>query len=294
MTTQTMYDAVVGLAGNIPGDAQIVGGYDTGGPDIQWTGDTWGRFPNAVHIVISQHPGGNGNEIDVENGALSVSDIPAEVTRRVQNGHKYVSIYCNKSTWPSVTAAVTAADLAAVVVYRIADWTNPGEPANPHSIFGAWACQYAAPGNGSSGDYDMSQVDTLDWLTNAPVVTPPIPPANPSPPPPQPSGNPTYTVVSGDTLSGIAAKYGMPWQTLYNANLELIGPDPNKIYPGQVLVIPHFVAQPPRTYTVVAGDTLSGIGAKLGISWELLYNNNKAVIGGNPGLIYPGQVLTLP
>jgi nucleoid-associated protein YgaU len=49
----------------------------------------------------------------------------------------------------------------------------------------------------------------------------------------------TYTVVAGDTLSGIAAKLGLgSWQRLYEANATVIGGDPNKIYPGQVLVLP--------------------------------------------------------
>jgi LysM repeat protein len=49
----------------------------------------------------------------------------------------------------------------------------------------------------------------------------------------------TYTVVAGDTLSGIAKKLGLGgWQRLYEANAGVIGPDPNKIYPGQVLVVP--------------------------------------------------------
>src|SRR5262249_48817844 len=49
-----------------------------------------------------------------------------------------------------------------------------------------------------------------------------------------------------------------------------------------------------RDYTVVHGDTLSGIAAKEGVSdWHTLYNENKSVVGANPDLIYPGQVLTL-
>lgn len=48
-----------------------------------------------------------------------------------------------------------------------------------------------------------------------------------------------------------------------------------------------------KTYTVVKGDTLSGIARKLGIKdWHTLYNNNKKVIGSNPNLIKPGQKLT--
>ncbi len=61
------------------------------------------------------------------------------------------------------------------------------------------------------------------------------PPPGP-PPAPQPR---TYTVKPGDTLSGIAAALGLTgWQTLYEANREVIGGDPNLIFPGQVLVIP--------------------------------------------------------
>lgn len=48
------------------------------------------------------------------------------------------------------------------------------------------------------------------------------------------SSKKTYTVRSGDTLSGIAAKYGTDYRTLAKAN-ELA--NPNVIYPGQVLVV---------------------------------------------------------
>lgn len=49
----------------------------------------------------------------------------------------------------------------------------------------------------------------------------------------------TYTVQPGDTLSGIAAAFGLDgWQRLYEANAGVIGGDPNRIYPGQVLVVP--------------------------------------------------------
>lgn len=48
----------------------------------------------------------------------------------------------------------------------------------------------------------------------------------------------TYTVKSGDTLSKIAAQYGITWQQLYDANRQTIGSNPNLIYPGQVYTIP--------------------------------------------------------
>ena len=67
----------------------------------------------------------------------------------------------------------------------------------------------------------------------------PTPEPQPEPTPePQPEG--TYVVVRGDNLSKIALRhYGnsAKWRVIYEANRGLIK-DPNKIWPGQVLVIP--------------------------------------------------------
>ena len=52
------------------------------------------------------------------------------------------------------------------------------------------------------------------------------------------TGNRTHVVKNGDTLSGIAGKYGTTWQAIYNMNKGVIGADPNKIYPEQILIIP--------------------------------------------------------
>ncbi len=52
-----------------------------------------------------------------------------------------------------------------------------------------------------------------------------------------------------------------------------------------------------QTYTVVKGDCLWNIAKKFygsGSKYTVIYNANKVVIGGNPNLIYPGQVLTIP
>lgn len=95
----------------------------------------------------------------------------------------------------------------------------------------------------------------------------------------------TYTVKSGDTLSEIAMKYGTTYQEL--ARINNIA-NPNVIYPGQVIKI-NGTAE--TTYTVKSGDTLSGIANRYGTTWQKLYEKNKNVIGSNPDLIKPGQVL---
>lgn len=111
-----------------------------------------------------------------------------------------------------------------------------------------------------------------------------------SAPAPAPQNGGSYTVKSGDTLSGIAQKFGTSWQTLQAINGL---PDPNKIYPGQVLKVPGGAAPTPpsvQTYTVKSGDNLSGIAASHGTSWQHLAEINGLP---NPNLIYPGQVLKI-
>lgn len=51
------------------------------------------------------------------------------------------------------------------------------------------------------------------------------------------------------------------------------------------------------TYTVVKGDCLWNIAKRFygdGSKYTAIYNANRGVIGGNPNLIYPGQVLSIP
>lgn len=58
---------------------------------------------------------------------------------------------------------------------------------------------------------------------------------------PTPPAAQTYTVVSGDCLWKIAKYFygnGALYTVIYDANRDVIGGDPNLIYPGQVLTIP--------------------------------------------------------
>jgi LysM repeat protein len=105
-----------------------------------------------------------------------------------------------------------------------------------------------------------------------------------------------YVVQPGDTLSGIAARLTVRggWPALYAANRPRIGPDPDVIRPGTVLVLPGRKA--PARYTVADGDTLSAIAAALAVrgGWPALCAANRRVIGLDPGQIRPGTVLAIP
>lgn len=69
-------------------------------------------------------------------------------------------------------------------------------------------------------------------------------------------------------------------------------------------VAPPVAPPPARTYTVVRGDTLSGIAARLGTTWQNLFNQNQQTIvstanrygnpipGGPQNNIFPNETLT--
>lgn len=47
------------------------------------------------------------------------------------------------------------------------------------------------------------------------------------------------------------------------------------------------------TYTVQSGDNLTKIAKKYNTTWQKIYEDNKDIIGSDPNLIKPGQVLTI-
>lgn len=107
---------------------------------------------------------------------------------------------------------------------------------------------------------------------------------------PAPSAGPNSVIVhAGDTLSGIAAKYGTSVPVLVSLNHLA---DPNRIAVNQHLLLPGSrPATPPVTkvYVVQKGDTLGGIAAHLGYpgGYQALAARNG--IRGPAYTIYPNQ-----
>lgn len=111
-------------------------------------------------------------------------------------------------------------------------------------------------------------------------------------PGPAPSGS-VYVVRYGDTLSGIAYRFGVSINAIVRANNLL---NPNWIYAGQRLVIPGTSPAPAPAsggtyYTVQRGDTLAKIAVRFGVRiWDIVTANHIA----NPNVIYAGQRLYIP
>jgi LysM repeat protein len=148
----------------------------------------------------------------------------------------------------------------------------------------------------STTQVTSTSTPTVAVASVAPTApTAPTAPAAPAAPAKTADPAMRYVVQSGDTLSGIAVALAVRggWTALYAANRAVIGPDPDVIHPGTVLMLP---GQPtPVRYTVAAGDTLASIAAALDVpgGWPALYAANRAVIGPDPDVIQPGTVLTI-
>ena len=93
------------------------------------------------------------------------------------------------------------------------------------------------------------------------------------------------SVASGDTLSSIAQRNHTTVAKLQRLNNIS---NPNRIYPGQKLVVKKGTSQANRTYTVSYGENLSTIANKLNVSVSYLANKNGIA---NRNLIYYGQHL---
>ncbi|KAF7368297.1 Glycoside hydrolase family 18 protein [Mycena venus] len=104
----------------------------------------------------------------------------------------------------------------------------------------------------------------------------------------------TYTVVSGDTCSGIETKTGVSDTQLHTLN-PAINSGCTNLEIGQILCLEAGTGGDSgctQTYTVVSGDTCSGIEATTGVSDTQLHALNPAINSGCTNLSV-GQILCL-
>jgi N-acetylmuramoyl-L-alanine amidase len=148
-------------------------------------------------------------------------------------------------------------------------------------------------------------------LAKSSTVTPPTATPNTST-----TASKKYTVVRGDTMSGIAKKYKVTTAAILKANKLTWS---SVIYPGQKITIPGTTTTTPKppvvvddpgtdtptgpvvvngTHLIKAGDTLSSIAKKYGISLQALLTANKltasSTIYAGKSLVIPGVATTTP
>ncbi|GHF10220.1 LysM peptidoglycan-binding domain-containing protein [Pseudolysinimonas yzui] len=124
-----------------------------------------------------------------------------------------------------------------------------------------------------------------------------------------------YTIARGDTISRIAARFGVPVESVLSANG--LGWS-SIIYPGQTIAIPAVAAPaapqielvsatsptaptapaaptarpaPTSSYTIKSGDTISSIAARFGVTTQAVLAANGLTASS---IIYPGQTIVIP
>ena len=152
--------------------------------------------------------------------------------------------------------------------------------------------QYTSQGNvpGISGnvDLDLSYVDFPSVIRSAGLNhlsgTSPAPSPSPSPS----ADYITYVIQPGDTLSGIAARFGTTVSELTRINKIS---DPDRIYAGNTIKVPEKSGSATRTYTIRPGDTLSGIASRYGTTVAAIARLNNIP---DPDRIYAGKTIRIP
>lgn len=236
----------------------------------------------AILIELARAVPCHSSQADMEaeyNGAVKCAELFCSLMREASDITLSVSTWADPAiqNWEGVAAAL-APCVNAWVVQRYTDWlshqplpaeetcvmpgvdlsqefgqNHPADIAAGHPSVFVWYEGFAF-----MGQY-RAEVDAICQRAGRVIHSAAPTPAPTGAPAPTPAPAPTeqhYTVVAGDTLSGIAEKFyhdAADWPTIYNANRALIGGNPNLIFPGEQLVIPA-LANPTRV-ALISGPT---------------------------------------
>lgn len=217
-----------------------------------------------------------------------------------------------KPAKPKADSGATARALIAAATARVGTARNAGGGASGTSVYTVQAGDTVAAIAGRHG-LSTASVLALNGLGWKSLIFPGqvlklAPGASVAPTASSQEGG-RYTIATGDTMSRIAARFGVPVQTLLSANG--LGWS-SIIYPGQTIAIPaaptpaiELVAAttpaasapapappaPTSTYTIRSGDTISSIAARFGVSTQAVLNANGLTASS---IIYPGGTLVIP
>ena len=205
--------------------------------------------------------------LEASNAVLTKFERPADMGTAVQNkrasfGQKYYDKYAKKPVTPDPKPITPTLEFAVNDIVKFAGgkhYTSADAP-NGSSVGASKAKITAVHAAGKhpyhcravndagafvSGVYGWVDASTLSKVTTST--------------PASGSNDIVYIVKSGDTLSGIAAKYGTTYQKLaaYN-NIS----NPNLIAVGQKILIPGKASEPAKPVVIEAGDLVKITGKK--------------------------------
>lgn len=248
--------------------------------------------------------------------------LDAVVARVIERTGVKPLIYCSQSVVASIAPIASARDCG-LWVAQYADNNPTGYQEAPWNE-GAYNCairQYSSAGrlNGWEGNLDLDKFygDAAAWAAYATATATPTAPADPL-------AGKTDEQLAAEVIAGtygdgdarraaLGSRYDAV-QAIVNSKLAdpLAGKSDDELareviagkfgdgaarkqalgsrYDSVQAKVNELAGAAARTYTVQAGDTLSGIAAKYGTSWQALAAKNGLA---NPNLIYPGQVLTI-
>ncbi|WP_260982578.1 LysM peptidoglycan-binding domain-containing protein [Arthrobacter sp. U41] len=189
--------------------------------------------------------------------------------------------------------AATTAALPAVVLSSLAIAQPAAAESRPRAIPATLAAAIQA----------QAQGQTAKSLASAFIPANAVPTAVPAAFRPAKVSVPaTYTIALGDTISGIAGKFGLETAAVLRSN----GLKANSIiYPGQKIKLSATAAAPPKAapaaakpaaaaggsvYTVKSGDTLGAIAARHGVKLSQVFSLNGLNMGS---IIHPGQKIKI-
>lgn len=243
--------------------------------------------------------------IDVEDKLLSnlgkskVDEVIKSACETLEANGYYAGFYLNENWYKN---KCNGSELAKRFTVWLAKWSKSEQTSYPMWQFGGESNYIRS--NKVAGivcDQDYCFVDFPNIIKNAGLngygkATETTKPVEPSklvePSKPKTSSETIYIVKKGDTLSGIASRYGTTYQVLASYNGIS---NPNLIGVGQAIKIPngtmsHITNTSSRTYIVKSGDTLSAIASRYGTTYQKISRDNNI---SNPNKIYPGQKLII-
>ncbi|MEH1998646.1 MAG: Dyp-type peroxidase [Nostoc sp.] len=225
----------------------------------------WSNAPNFLEPGMSQSRNAQNNNYDRTGlDAVSGQNLPAQSDPAIGEEPKPPQNWLKQRDQPTVKADVKFANFVKL----------------------------------KGGEYFFSP--SISFLKNLPN----LPQNFPTPPVEEPVPSKTYVVRQGDDLSKIAERAysdGSIFTLIYDANRNVIGPNPGSLLPGQILYIPILPINtrpiPGQEYIVLPRDYLFLIAERAygdGNRFMEIYEANRDVIGPDSTVLVPGQRIRIP